>query len=315
MWETFWIVFSTMLGLLVCLSIGYILRRFHLEPNNAATVLSKLVLYVLLPAMVLHSFIKNCIIASLQQHGSLFFYGLIVTAATLLFGKLLSRFFSKESYERKIYTYALSVANFSYIGVSVVVSLFGSEGLYAFNIFCVPLNMLVYGYLVPNLVPEGEGDPKGNWLKRILNPITVALLLGLFLGVTGLSRYIPGFLMDTMNSLSGCVGPVAMILTGFVIGGFHIPDLLRIKKVYVVAFLRLLVLPMVLVALVWLLRGDKTACLMTMITYASALGLNTVVIPATHGGDTHTGASMAIISSVACVVTIPLLYAFLDMIL
>lgn len=315
MWETFGTVFSTMMGLLICLAIGYVLRRFHLEPNNTPTVLSKLEIYVFMPAMVLSSFIKSCTVESLQANADLFVYGLVCTGITFVLGLLLGRLFSKDRYEQKIYAYSLSVANFGYIGMPLAASLFGSEGLFAFNIFVISLNMLVYGYLVPSLVPEGKENPKGGWLRRLFNPITVAMLLGIILGLTGLSNHLPGFIRNTVDNLSGCVGPVAMILTGFVVGGFHLPDLLKIKKVYLVSVLRLLVLPLVFAGLVWLMGGDKSACLLAMITFASALGLNTVVIPASHGGDVHTGASMALISSVSCVVTLPLLYALLNTIL
>lgn len=314
MWETFGTVFSTMMGMLICLAIGFILRRFHLEPGNTATVLSKLELYVLMPAMTLASFIKNCSLQTLGENSDLLLYGLLCVAVAFVLGKALGRFFSKEPYERKIYTYSLICANFGYIGKPLVAFLLGSQGVYEFDIFSLGMSVLVYGYLVPSLVPEGK-QSKGGWLSRLLSPITVAMLLGAFLGVTGWSRYLPGFVLTTVDNLSGCVGPVAMILTGFVIGGFSLPEILKIKRVYVVSFLRLLILPLVMVALVWLLGGDKNVCLLTMICFSSALGLNTVVIPATHGGDTHTGASMALISSVGCVVTLPLLYAFLNMIL
>lgn len=315
MGDAFTTVLSTMMGLLLCLAIGYILRRFHLEPGNTPTVLSKLEIYVFMPAMVLSSFIKSCTWQSLQDNADMFVYGLVCTVVTFFVGKILGRFFSKDRYEQKIYAYSLSVANYGYIGMPLAASLFGSQGLFAFSIFAISLNMLVYGYLVPSLVPEGKENPKGGWLRRLLNPITVAMLLGIILGLTGLSNHIPKFLSNTMDDLSGCVGPVAMILTGFVVGGFHLPDLLKIKKVYFVSVLRLLVLPLLFAGLVWLMGGDKNACLLTMITFASALGLNTVVVPASYGGDVHTGASMALISSVSCVITLPLLYAFLNMVL
>ena len=50
---------------------------------------------------------------------------------------------------------------------------------------------------------------------------------------------------------------------------------------------------------------------MAMFAFASALGLNTVVVPAAYDGDTTTGAGMAMISHVGAIVTIPLLYAVL----
>ena len=41
---------------------------------------------------------------------------------------------------------------------------------------------------------------------------------------------------------------------------------------------------------------------------ATPMGLNTIVFPAAYGGDTETGASMAMISHTLSVVTIPLMY-------
>ena len=45
-----------------------------------------------------------------------------------------------------------------------------------------------------------------------------------------------------------------------------------------------------------------------LIAFATPLGMNTIVFPASYGGDTKTGASMAMISHVLSVATIPLMY-------
>ena len=48
--------------------------------------------------------------------------------------------------------------------------------------------------------------------------------------------------------------------------------------------------------------------LLSLICLATPLGLNTIVFPAAYGGETKTGASMAMISHVLSVITIPLMY-------
>jgi len=55
--------------------------------------------------------------------------------------------------------------------------------------------------------------------------------------------------------------------------------------------------------------------LLCMFAFGTPLGLNTVVFPAAHGGDTSTGASMAMISHTLSVLTIPLLYALVTAVL
>ena len=57
----------------------------------------------------------------------------------------------------------------------------------------------------------------------------------------------------------------------------------------------------------WLLGADNSTLFMAMFAFASALGLNTVVVPAAYDSDTTTGAGMAMTAHVGAIVTIPLL--------
>lgn len=47
---------------------------------------------------------------------------------------------------------------------------------------------------------------------------------------------------------------------------------------------------------------------LTLVAFATPLGLNTVVFPAAYGADTSIGAGMALISHVLSVITFPLMY-------
>ena len=160
------------------------------------------------------------------------------------------------------------------------------------------------------MIPRGE--KKQSFLKNLCNPIFLSILLGAVLGLSGLSEQIPGFIRTTISSCSACMGPLAMILTGLVVGSYDFFSLLKNKKIYLATLLRLVVLPMLFIGFLLLLRADKLVLVLTLFAFGTPLGLNTVVFPAAYGGDTSTGASMAMISHTLCVVTIPLLYALLE---
>ena len=55
--------------------------------------------------------------------------------------------------------------------------------------------------------------------------------------------------------------------------------------------------------------------LFAFIAFSCPLGLNTIIYPAAYGGETRTGASMAMISHVLSVITIPLMYLLLFVVL
>ena len=108
------------------------------------------------------------------------------------------------------------------------------------------------------------------------------------------------------------MGPIAMVLTGFLIGQYPIKKLLSDKKVYIASILRLFVLPALFVVILKLLGANNTVLALCLFAYGTPLGLNTVVFPAAYGGDPSTGVSMATISHTACVITIPIMYALLN---
>ena len=114
--------------------------------------------------------------------------------------------------------------------------------------------------------------------------------------------------MSALDGAGKCQGPVAMLLAGFVIGGFDVKQMLTDKKVYAASGLRLLIIPAAMLLVMCLIGAPENIQLMALIAFATPLGLNTVVYPAAYGGDTRPGASMAMVSHVLCVITIPLMY-------
>ena len=310
MFDTFLATLTPMLVMLVCILIGFALRKAKLAPDNAATVMSKLEVNVFMPAQVLHIFIANCTVESITTQYSLIIYGTITVTAAIIIGVPLARMFAKEENLRAIYRYGLVFANCGFLGLSIVPQIMGDSGAYAYMLFVLPVYVALYGWGISTLIPS-EGGKKEGLLKRLANPTMVAMVLGAVLGLLGAKQWLPKFITTTTQNISGCVGPVAMILTGFVIGGYHIPSLLKNVKVYIITVLRLIVIPAILVGILWLTGADGVTMRVAMFAFASALGLNTVVIPAAYGADTTTAAAMAMVSHVGAVITIPVLYSIL----
>lgn len=307
MLQTFLATLSPMLVMFLCMSLGFMARKKKLLPENGAEVLSKLENSFFVPALIIHTFRQYCTVSSLSAQYPLILYCLGVLALGILLAVPLSRLFEKEAYRRNIYLYALCFANFSFMGNAIVPAILGPEALYRYMLYILLLNIAVYTWGVTILIPKGE--KKQSFFKALLNPIFLSLLLGAALGLSALP--LPKFLSSTIESCAACMGPLAMILTGFVIGGYDFWSLLKNKKVYIATLLRLLVLPAVFIGILRLLQADTEVLILTLFAFGTPLGLNTVVFPAAYGGDTSLGASMAMVSHTLCVLTIPLLYALL----
>lgn len=311
MFDTFTATLSPMLVMFLCMALGFIMKKKNLAPENSATVLSKIENYICMPFLVFNTFMTSCTVSSLKKDYELVLYSLFTLFTAFVIGLFLAKAFSeKGSYQRKIYSYALVFGNFGFMGnaiVPIILAHMGSDILYKYLLFTLPMQTAVYTWGISSLIPLGK--EKKNPLKNLINPIFFAIILGIFFGLTGLGKFIPQFLLDTMNSFADCMAPLAMFLTGFVVAGYSTRDLLSNGKIYVATFLRLILLPSVLLLLLYIIRAPKFVLTLAFFAYAEPLGMNTVVFPAAYGGETKTGASMAIISHVLSIVTIPLLYA------
>lgn len=313
MLETFIATLNPMLVMFTCILIGFALRKTKVAPENTGTVLSKVENFVFMPAQVAVTFMTYCTVESLSANYRYTLYSILCIAVSMLMGVPLSNVFSRDGKNRGVYRYALVFANFGFLGNSLVPQMLGQEYLYPYLLFTLPINFWAYLWGMGQMVPaEGE---KTNPFKRLLTPVIVGLFVGAVLGLTGIAKRLPAFLISTMNNLSACMGPTAMILTGFIVGGYDVKEMLSNKKVYVMTFLRNLVLPTIVLAVLWLCGGDLSVMTMALVAFGAALGMNTVVIPAAYGRDTKPGAAMTMISHICAVVTIPLMYALLTVLM
>lgn len=295
--------FNQMLVLFTFMALGYFLNFKGILPLNTSLALSRLETNVLVPCLVFNTFFKYCTVENISEKWLYIVYGTAITIVSILIAVFLSKLFSKDGYLRKIYTYSFAVANFSFMGNAVVLGIFGEDVLFDYMIFTLPLCLYVYSYGTASLKPDSDNKLS---IKMFMNPICLSMLFGGVAGLLGLP--IPKFLVTAISSAGACMSPLAMMLTGFVVANFSIKRLASFKRIYLASALRLIILPLLFVAVLKLLKTDPSIIMLTLCATAMPLGLNTVVFPAAYGGDTTPGASMALISHLMSIITIPVMF-------
>lgn len=292
-------VLNQMLFLFTCILIGILLKKTHKLDDNASTVLSKLENEVIIPALLINSFSTNCSIASLTENVRVISYGLFFTLLQIILAIWITPFFTKDPSVKGIYTYSLAVVNFSFMGNSLVLGLFGNEMLFQYLMFSLPMQITIYSI---GFVWLTAGKEKFTW-KRLLNPTMISMVIGIVMGLCNIKPV--AFIGNVLTSLSSCFAPIAMILTGLVIGGFDLKKLFSDKKIYLLTALRCILMPLIILSICKWIQLDQQIRLLLIFITAMPLGLNTIVFPAAYGGDTTAGASMAVISNLVGLISVP----------
>ena len=307
---------NQLLMMLLLVFTGFFLRKSKLLPDNSHVILSKLETLVFLPALNFAAQIKQCTPTTFKENFSLVLYGAFLLCISIILATTVPYLLVKKKkgdlkteYKRNIYKYALAFANYGFIGNFIILGIWGEELFFKYSLFTFSFAIVTYAWGLYLLIPRNEGDGFLKCLKRaFLSPPLVAIILGIVGGLCGLGKYMPSFAINALDNASSCMGPIAMLITGLVIGGYDIKSLVSDKKSYVMAFLRLIAIPATVLSIIVLAGGGEELLILALVSFASPVGLNTIVFPAAYGGDTRPGASMVMISQLLSVITIPLLY-------
>ena len=307
-----------MLTLFFCIAVGFLFTKTKILPEASSKIMAKLETWIFCPALSFMTMVRYCTVDTIRLHltnVAMATVGVLIAIAIAI--PLSNLFAKKKTAENGIYRYALAFANSGYMGDPIVLALFGEAALAYYKLYGLPLSLATYTWGTSMLIPKGEG--KGGTLKQIFNAPTVALLIGVFFGLSGIGAHLPGFFTSALDSLKACMGPVAMLIAGATIAKYDFVAMLKKKKVYIATALRLVVIPTVIVCALF---GVKTLCdslwgihigndvlFLAFFATGTPLGLNTIVFPEAYGGNPETGASMTMISHTLCVITIPIMYS------
>ena len=291
--------------------IGYILVKLKVLPESAAAVLSRLENTVFIPALVMGTFIENFTIEKISTAWKLIAVSFLIALIVIPIAILVSKLVTRDKYTQKIYTYGLSFSNFGFMGNAVVSSLF-PDIFFEYLIFTLPLWILIYVWGVPRLlIANCDKKPTiKESLKSFVNPMFVSMVIGMTIGLCGIPM--PKCIISIIDVSGDCMSPIAMILTGVVVSSFSLKKAFSNVSVYIISLVRLVVIPLAFIGVSMFVEMPKTFFICALCSLQMPLGLNTIVIPSAYGKDASVAASMAVISHLFAIITIPLVFAIIQ---
>lgn len=300
--------------LLILMIVGFTVVKLKALPESSTQIISKLENNVFIPALVMGTFMTNLTPDNLGGYGKFVLCGAVVVIISIPIAVLMARCFSKDSYLRNIYTYGLSFSNFGFMGNAVVQALF--PALFdEYLVFVLPFWCAIYVWGVPFLLMPADGAKRSfrDWVKPFLNPMFGGMLIGMVLGLTGLT--LPGFVTNAVTTLGSCMSPLAMLLTGMTIAKIDLKKAFTNVPVYLASLVRLVAIPAVAIGVLVLSKLEYALALCVVCNLAMPLGLSPVVVPAGYGKDTSDAAGMALISHLLSCLTIPVVFWVFDMVI
>ena len=308
MQEVFMLTLDKVATLLIYISVGYLLRRKNLLPENAGKILSLLCVMIFSPAYSILNISKSMRMDVLVENALLVSWGVAFIVVSIIIGRVLAKLLSHSPMEHSSLTYAFTFPNYGYFGYPVVEGVFGAAALGNFMIFAIPSALMCssYGYM------QFRKDQRFSIKKMLKTPLVVSLMIGVVVGLSGVK--LPSLVTGVLDGAGKCMSPCSMLLGGFMLGKFPLKQLFSGVRPYYLTAIRMLGIPGVLGAVLFLcgVRGDYL--FWPLVFACLPLGLNLVVYPESLGYEKEAAdnAKLCFISYVLALAVLPCLFAFLQ---
>ena len=296
------------------MAAGFFFRKKRILDEYSSGTISRLVVNLFLPAMVIRSFSDNFKSDVLADKALLLLFASAVLLVTAIMSIFLAKLFAREKNEngetvinkntQGIYIYSFTIPNLGYMGYPLVQAVFGDSALTDAMIYCMPYNIYIYTLGMYYLT-----EHKTITFKTIITPPFLATFVGMGLGL--LDFEMPKVITRILTSAESCVSPCAMILTGAVFARMDMSSVFRDWRPYAASAIRLLIIPLAALALFRFIGVPEGWILPSVAILAMPLGVNSIVFPEAYGGDAESGAKVCFMAAILAIFTIPVVFALL----
>lgn len=301
---TFFTVFFQMLALLIMIGAGYFVTKKGMLDAHTNNQMSDLIVNIFNPMLVLASAANSVGQISLA---AMKLAGIIAVGMFLAFiiaGMVLSPLFEKDRELRKIFQLMFVFSNVGFIGIPVISSIFGAEYVVYVSEFMLVYTLVFYTYGIALM----DGKFSKDSLRAMVNPGTIAGLLAM--AVILFEVQLPEFLNTAVTYLGNVTSPMALVAVGFALADSDIKKVFCQPRLYLFSVVKLLVLPLLLLPLLRLAVGTSDLLSVCMVMFGMPVGNMPLILGNQRGLDVTACSAAIILSTVLCVLTVPVLLLF-----
>ena len=226
---------------IIYILVGVILVRTRVLSRETLEPISKFVLKMALPVMVFINITDGVERQVLYKSWPIFVIAAIFYIFMYAAGRGMVKLLHLQKNRAGIYQAMLLFGNIGFIGLPMIAGVFPENGILYASVFMIMDQFMLWTLGVKLLSPEGEGRFA---LKKLVNPATVAILLGMILMLAQVR--IPALLDTALQKIGSTASPLAMIYVGGIFAGISFQKYLREISLYGIVLVKMIVAPILL---------------------------------------------------------------------
>ena len=297
--------------LFLMIFMGYLIVKTGLVRDDDSKVLSKIILYLIVPCVIINSFqvdyttdtVKGLLIAFAASVMTQVILLVVISVA----GRLL--------HLNEVEVASVYYSNSGNLIVPIVTFILGQEWVLYGCVFMSVQLVFLWTHCKKIISREASYD----WKKIILNINMISIFIGVVLFFTKIR--LPEIIGNTLASVGTMIGPASMIVTGMLFAGMNLKQIFANKRVYFITFLRLIAVPLIALVLIKLSNlasfsadGNKIMLIVFLAIITPSASTVTQMCQV-YGNDSKYASAINVMTTLLSVIAMPVMVMLFQMII
>ncbi|MBQ0079759.1 MAG: AEC family transporter [Eubacterium sp.] len=295
-------IIMSLIKLFLMIIPGYLLGRYNVMDETQSKGISTIIVNVTWPCLIVISLQREFSAQLCINMGIL--AAVMVSAVVIAFviARILCKGMKLDKAKTYLVTFMLIFGNTGFMGIPVCTVLYGSEGTFYAALIDAVQDIFIFtvGIL---LIEKSTGKHIGISIKHFLTPGFASVIIGVGLFVARIT--LPDIVATPMETMGSATGPLAMMVVGFQLGKLNLKDLISDKRLYVMSFVRLLIMPLIFLGVVMLVFPEMNLLAKVIIVeMATPVAACTTIYSQQYDGDVAFATKGVMLSTVLSIVTL-----------
>lgn len=291
------LLMEQIIQLFLMIFMGYLIVKVGLVKDEDSKVLSKIILYLIIPCVIINAFQVDYTMDTVK--------GLLLALATSVMTQVLLLIIisiaGKLLHLNEVEIASVYYSNSGNLIVPIVTFILGQDWVLYGCVFMSVQLIFLWTHCKKIISRESSYD----WKKIVLNINMISIFIGVVLFFAKIH------LPEIINNTLGSVG--SMIVTGMLFAGMNLKQIFADKRVYFVSFLRLIAVPLLALVMIKISHlamfsadGNKIMLIVFLAIITPSASTITQMCQV-YGNDSRYASAINVMTTLFSIITMPLM--------
>lgn len=303
MLQNFLTVGQQVLIIFILIAVGFICGKAKMIKEEGAACITNIVLYAVTPCLMIEAFQRDFEPSMLCNLAIAVAAALGVHIISIIIAKLCIH--DRDKSREIVLRFSVIFSNCGFMCLPLEQALLGDDGVFYGGAFVAVFNVVVWSY---GLVMMSGSKKELSIKKLALNPGIIGVLIGLIFFL--LSVRLPEIVMAPIGFLADLNTPLPMLVIGYYLCKSDLKQALCDRKAYIAIALRLVAIPIISLAILYLCGLRGTLLLSTIIAASAPVAATTTMFATKFKKSVSTSVNLVSISTIFSILTMSAIVGF-----